>query len=95
MGQPIRGGTSFSQILLDEPYLMKILSTLSDVPKTLDEEDEDEDSPTQDEIDAEIRGGPTGPCDITQLRMSLQMPNTGPILSEPTFELSEYKEDEE
>jgi len=95
MGQPIRGGTSFSQILLDEPYLMKILSTLSDVPKTLDEEDEDEDSPTQEEIDAEIRGGPTGPCDITQLRMSLQMPNTGPILSEPTFELSEYKEDED
>jgi DNA-directed RNA polymerase II subunit RPB1 len=93
MGQVIRGGTSFSQILLDEPYLMKILESLKDVRPTLDEDDEDEDAPTQDEINAEIGGLPSGPCDITQLRMNLQMPNKVPMLSEPEFGLEEITEE--
>jgi DNA-directed RNA polymerase II subunit RPB1 len=94
MGQPIRGGTSFSQILLDEPYLMKLLETLKDVPVTLDEEDDDEDAPTQAEIDAELSGVPSGPCDITQLRMGLQMPSNVPILNEPEFGIEELKEED-
>jgi DNA-directed RNA polymerase II subunit RPB1 len=93
MGQPIRGGTSFSQILLDEPYLMKLLSTLSELPVTLDEED-DEDAPTQSEIDAELSGMPSGPCDITQLRMGLQMPSNVPILNEPEFGIEELVEED-
>jgi DNA-directed RNA polymerase II subunit RPB1 len=93
MGQTIRGGTSFSQILLDESYLMKILSTLADAPATLDEDDEDEDAPTQDEIDAELGGISSGPCDVTQLRMSLQMPSTAPMMAEPDFELEEIEEE--
>ena len=92
MGQPIRGGTSFSQILLDEPYLMKILSTLSDVPQTLDEDDDDEE-PTQEERDAELGAGPSGPCDITQLRMGLQMPTNVPLFNEPEFGLEELVEE--
>ena len=95
MGQPIRGGTSFSQILLDEPYLFKILSTLSEVPKTLDEEDSDDEGPTQDEIDGELGGIPSGPCDITQLRMGLQMPVNVPIMEEPEFDLQELNEEED
>jgi len=93
MGQTIRGGTSFFQILLDEPYLMKILSTLTDIPVTLDADDEDDDAPTQDDIDAELGGAPSGPCDITQLRMSLQMPTNVPIQSEPEFGLEELVEE--
>jgi DNA-directed RNA polymerase II subunit RPB1 len=94
MGQPIRGGTSFSQILLDEPYLMKILSTLTDVPVTLDKDDDDDEGPSQAEIDAELGGIPTGPCDLTQLRMSLQMPTQVPLLSEPVFDLEELREED-
>ena len=93
MGQTIRGGTSFSQILLDEPYLNKLLESLTDVPVTLDEED-DEDAPTQDEIDAELSGVPQGPCDVTQLRMGLQMPSNVPILNEPEFGIEELKEED-
>jgi len=95
MGQPIRGGTSFSQILLDEPYLMKILSTLTDVPETLDKDDDDDEELTQQEIDAELGGVPSGPCDITQLRMGLQMPTNVPIFDdEPEFGLEELKEED-
>jgi DNA-directed RNA polymerase II subunit RPB1 len=94
MGQPIRGGTSFSQILLDEPYLTKLLASLSEVPTTLDEDDEDEDAPTQAEIDAELSGVPSGPCDITQLRMGLQMPSKVPILNEPEFDIEELVEED-
>jgi DNA-directed RNA polymerase II subunit RPB1 len=93
MGQPIRGGTSFSQILLDEPYLMKILATLSEVPQTLDDEDSDDEGLTQDQVDAELGGVPTGPCDITQLRMGLQMPTNVPMFDEPEFDLEELKEE--
>ena len=93
MGQPIRGGTSFSQILLDEPYLKKILSTLTDVPVTLDKDDDEEEELTQGEIDAELGGIPTGPCDLTQLRMSLQMPSSVPMLAEPEFGLEELVEE--
>lgn len=94
MGQPIRGGTSFSQILLDEPYLMKLLETLKDVVVTLDEEDDDDEGPTQEEIDAELSGVPSGPCDMTQLRMGLQMPSNVPILNEPEFGIEELKEED-
>jgi DNA-directed RNA polymerase II subunit RPB1 len=93
MGQTIRGGTSFSQIMLDEPYLAKLLETLTEVPVTLDEED-DEEGPTQEEIDAELSAVPSGPCDITQLRMGLQMPSHAPILNEPEFEIEELKEED-
>jgi len=93
MGQPIRGGTSFSQILLDEAYLQKILTSLSEVPVTLDEDDEDEDAPTQDQIDAELAGAPTGPCDTTQIRMSLQIPSGAQIESEPEFVIQEIAEE--
>ena len=94
MGQPIRGGTSFSQILLDEPYLMKLLASLSEVPKTLDDDDDDDEAPTQDQVDAEIGSGPSGPCDMTQLRMNLQMPSRAPILDEPEFGIQELINEE-
>ena len=93
MGQPIRGGTSFSQILLDEPYFAKLLASLSEVLVTLDEDDEDEDAPTQEEIDAELSGVPSGPCDVTQLRLGLQMPSNVPILNEPEFDIEELAEE--
>jgi hypothetical protein len=77
---------------LDEPYLAKLLESLTEVLVTLDEED-DEDGPTQEEIDAELSAVPSGPCDITQLRMGLQMPSHVPILNEPEFEIEELKEE--
>ena len=39
MGQPIRGGTSFSQIMLDEQILPKLFEGLEDAP-TIDDEEE-------------------------------------------------------
>jgi hypothetical protein len=72
---------------------MKILSSLTDVPETLDKDD-DEEELTQEEIDAELGGVPSGPCDITQLRMGLQMPTNVPLFDEPEFGLEELKEED-
>jgi DNA-directed RNA polymerase II subunit RPB1 len=94
MGQPIRGGTSFSQILLDETYLWKILTSMAEVPKTLDDEDSDDEELTQEQIDAELGGIPSGPCDITQLRMNLQMPSNVPMDDEPAFDIEELEVNE-
>jgi DNA-directed RNA polymerase II subunit RPB1 len=96
MGQPIRGGTSFSQILLDEPALMKIMETLPDMPSTIDEEDDDEAAPDQEAIDAEkVVGGALDPCDITHLRMNVAMPPAPSLMREADIELQEIKEDED
>lgn len=50
-GQPIRAGTAFTQILLDEAALPRLMEGLPPVP-VLDEEEPD--APDQELIDAEL-----------------------------------------
>ena len=85
-GQPIRGGTSFAQILLDENALGRLLQGL---PPTEDgdlEEEEGEEL-TQDMIDAEMHEDENDACATTQLRMNITAPADISLIDEPDIEM--------
>jgi DNA-directed RNA polymerase II subunit RPB1 len=84
MGQPIRGGTSFSQILLDEAALVRLMEGLPPMPDTIEEEEE---APTQEQIDAELYLDPADKCATTQLSMNVMMPPAATLMEEPDMEL--------
>jgi DNA-directed RNA polymerase II subunit RPB1 len=85
MGQPIRGGTSFSQILLDEAALQRLMEGLPPLPES-DQYEEDE-APTQEQVDAELYRDPNDVCSSTQMRMNLMMPPAATLMEEPEMEL--------
>ena len=91
MGQPIRGGTSFSQILLDESALLRLMEGLP--PLEGSEEDEDEE-PTQEQIDSELYVDPNDACSTAQLRMNVAMPPATSLMEEPDMELQIIQEEE-
>lgn len=85
-GQPIRGGTAFSQILLDESALLNLQKGLPPVP---DDEEEEEEGPTQDEIDQALYNDPDDLCNATRLRVNMTLPQAGSYLEEPDVEINE------
>ena len=66
MGQPFRGGTAFSQILLDDGMLAKLSKELG--PYNPDEDNESVDS--VEDIDA----NPEAPCSTAQFQVNMIMP---------------------
>jgi DNA-directed RNA polymerase II subunit RPB1 len=92
MGQAIRGGTSFSQVLLDEYALMRLMKGLPAVAATIEEEEE---GPSQREIDELLYVNPDDPCAAVQTRMNAILP---PIMvtSEKEDDVQiEYMDEEE
>jgi DNA-directed RNA polymerase II subunit RPB1 len=85
-GQPIRGGTAFSQIILDESALMNLQKGLPPVP---DDDEEEEEGPTQDEIDQVLYTDPDDLCNATRLRVNMTLPQAGSYLEEPDVEINE------
>ena len=82
-GQPIRGGTAFSDILLDEVALMRLQKGL---PPAM--ESEQEDTPSQDAIDAQLYQDPNDMCSSNRLRMNISMPKAkATIEDEPDIEM--------
>jgi len=76
MGQPIRGGTAFSQILLDEQMMYKMLESV-DVDTRLPDEQEGE----------LIEDTRIDPCSITQFQMNMVMPSGKKgMIDEPDIE---------
>ena len=71
MGQPIRGGTSFSQVLLDEQALMRLMKGLPPMDPTIEEEEE---GPTEDDVDRVLAVDLTDPCASIQTRMNMMLP---------------------
>ena len=86
MGQPIRGGTSFAQILLDEAALMRLMEGLPPL-KEGEEEEDDEEAPTDEQIDNEIYETDDDPCSSTQLKMNVTMPPPSVLIDEPDMDL--------
>ena len=81
MGQPIRGGTAFSQILLDEQALPQLLEGLTPEDE-LEEEDQGE------LADGELEEDPNDPCGRTNFKMNMVMPAPkGEVMEEPDVEL--------
>jgi hypothetical protein len=87
MGQAIRGGTAFSQILLDDQMLPKLLADV-DVEKHRLEEEEEGDLGRFDETGMQLMD----PCSSTQFQMSMILPAAKNSMIEPDIELEELVE---
>ena len=79
-GQPIRGGTAFSDILMDEAALLRLQKGLPAIESAEDEEEE----LTQEEIDAQLYENTEDLCSPSRLRMNMTLPP-----SSTTFENEE------
>jgi DNA-directed RNA polymerase II subunit RPB1 len=80
MGQPIRGGTAFSQIVLDDQMLVELLSAV-DVDKNkgvLEQEKEG---------NLAVELGVSDPCSITKFQMNMVLPSAKTVLEEPDIEI--------
>jgi DNA-directed RNA polymerase beta' subunit len=84
MGQPIRGGTAFSQIMMDDQALTQLLKDV-DVEKLsgiLEEEEAGDLSRLE-----ETRAKMADPCATVQFQNSIVMPPPKEIMDEPEIEL--------
>jgi len=82
-GQPIRGGTSFFNVLLDEGAFLRLQEGLPPV----EGDEEEKEGPTQEQIDAVIYEDDSDLCSSAHLRMNIAMPNGNKILEEPDVEI--------
>jgi len=82
MGQPIRGGTAFSQILMDDQVLAQLLKDV-DVDEHALEEEKVGDVSQWEETTAL-----TDPCGAAPFQMNMVMPNAVPIMEEPDVEIN-------
>ena len=82
-GQVIRGGTAFSQLLLDESALMRLQENLPPVP-TLEEEEE---GPTDEQVEDELYEDAGDMCSKTRLRMNITMPTEAVLVNEPDVDM--------
>jgi DNA-directed RNA polymerase beta' subunit len=82
MGQAIRGGTAFSQILLDDQMLPELLKEI-DVEKNRLDDEEEGDLSHLEETDMM-----SGPCSTTQFQMNMVMPHASVVMEEPDVEVT-------
>jgi DNA-directed RNA polymerase II subunit RPB1 len=91
MGQPIRGGTGFFQVLLDEAAYMRLQEGL---PPLEEQEEEEAEGPSQEEVDAVLHESEADPCSTTRLRMNVMMPKASVLLEEPDVDITVLDEEE-
>jgi DNA-directed RNA polymerase II subunit RPB1 len=84
-GQPIRGGTTFSQLLLDEAALMRLQQGL---PPVADAEEEDVDELNEEDIAEELAVAVDDRCNTVRLRMNTVIPDADVELEEPDIEMN-------
>jgi hypothetical protein len=91
MGQTLRGGTSFSQLLLDESALLRLLEGLPPLKEGEEYATEDAQAPGDEEIDEQVYGGGETACSQTELSMNVTLPPAVSDLNEPdaTLEILE------
>ena len=83
MGQPIRGGTAFSQILLDDMMLPELLKSI-DIEKNRErmEKEQEGDLSRLEESETQL-----DPCSSTQFKMSMVLPHITSIMKEEDIDL--------
>lgn len=91
-GQPIRGGTGFFQVLLDEAAFMRLQVGLP--PYKGDEEEAEPDAPTQDQVYAALYEDQTDMCSSARLRMNVTLPQNAVPLEEPDVEFAILEEED-
>ena len=90
-GQPIKGGTGFSEILLDESALMRLQEGLPPVDE--EEEEEEEYEPTQEDIDDALYESSADKCAATNLKLNVTLPQESTRIEEPDVDLMMIDED--
>ena len=86
MGQAIRGGTAFSQILLDDQMIPPLLRDI-DTQNKLQEEEEGDLSRFE-----ESDGVTPDPCSTAHFQMNMALPAISEGMDEPDIELSIIQE---
>jgi len=84
-GQPIKGGTGFSEILLDESALMRLQEGLPPVDE--EEEEEEEYEPTQEDINDALYESSADKCAATNLKLNVTLPQESMRIEEPDVDL--------
>jgi DNA-directed RNA polymerase II subunit RPB1 len=82
MGQPIRGGTAFSQILLDDQMLAEMLKNMNINEEANDEEEIDIDFLDEHQVNV------MDECSRTQFHTSMILPEVKAMIDEPEIELN-------
>ena len=85
MGQPIRAGTAFTQILLDESALERIYQGLP----TIDEDVEEEPEIGSNIINQVLYGEKADPCDRVETTMNMVLPGADTKIVEDDIEIVE------
>ena len=84
MGQPIRGGTAFSQILMDDQMLGKLLESVDvDKYKGVLEDEQEGDITELGEAGLQL----ADPCSSTQFQMNMVLPSGKTVIEEPEIEI--------
>lgn len=84
-GQPIRGGTSFSEILFDEQAFMRLQEGLAPVKEV--DEDEDDYEATEEDIENELYESAEDRCAVTNLKLNVTLGTSNTAnLDEPDIE---------
>uniref|UniRef100_A0A6C0IIL0 DNA-directed RNA polymerase II subunit RPB1 n=1 Tax=viral metagenome TaxID=1070528 RepID=A0A6C0IIL0_9ZZZZ len=84
-GQPIRGGTSFSEILFDEQAFMRLQEGAAPIP----EGDEEEYEPTGEDIENELFESQEDKCAVTNLKLNVTLgTQMTSIVEEPDIEVT-------
>jgi DNA-directed RNA polymerase II subunit RPB1 len=84
-GQTIRGGTAFTQLLLDEDALLRLQQGLSPME---DDEEQDVQEATEEMIANELQEDSKDPCSSAHLRMKVIMPQEAVLVEEPEVEFT-------
>jgi DNA-directed RNA polymerase II subunit RPB1 len=82
MGQAIRGGTAFSQILLDDQMLVKLMESIK-MENMVDEEEEGDLSRLDESGMKKM-----DPCSSTQFQMNMIMPDASTLMEEDDVEFN-------
>ena len=90
-GQPINGGTGFSDILLDEVALMRLQQGLP----PLEEGEEEEYEPTEQEIENELYEDANDRCNLTNLKINVTLGQEVVKISEEDIDLDIIDEEDE
>ena len=91
-GQPIRAGTAFSDILLDEVAVLRLQKGLPPVEPL----DGDTDAPSDAKIEADLLEDPDDICNANRLRLNINLPKSMTLIEdEPDVEIAVLDEDDE
>jgi DNA-directed RNA polymerase II subunit RPB1 len=88
-GQPIRGGTAFSDILLDEVAVLRLQQGLPPAASL----DYEEEAPTQEQMDEKFAQDPNDICSPNRLRLNINLPTSKTLIEdEPDIEIAVLEE---